>query len=52
MVWRASLSIAGKQSGLHFIQRAGVRLPASVWHGAPLVCGQFALSACEPEFEC
>jgi hypothetical protein len=33
MVWRASLSIAGKQSGLHFIQRAGVRLPASVWHG-------------------
>jgi hypothetical protein len=33
MVWRASLSIAGKQSGLHFIQRAGVRLPASVWQG-------------------
>jgi hypothetical protein len=33
MVWRTSLSIAGKQSGLHFIQRAGVRLRASVWHG-------------------
>jgi hypothetical protein len=33
MVWRASLSIAGQQSGLHFIQRAGVRLPASVWQG-------------------
>jgi hypothetical protein len=52
MVWRASLSIAGKQSGLHFIQRAGCGCPFPSGTAAPLVCGQFALSACEPEFEC
>jgi hypothetical protein len=48
---RASLSIAGKPSGLHFIQRARVRLSVSVGLGAALGCGQFALSACESELE-
>ena len=35
---------------LFSVPGCGCPLPSGT--AAPLVCGQFALSACEPEFEC
>jgi hypothetical protein len=50
MAWRASLSICRRTVRAASIQRCGCPLPSG--SAPPLVCGQFAPSACEPELEC
>src|ERR1700722_2759726 len=53
MAWRASLSICRKTVRAAFYSAGrGCGWPLPSGSAPSLVCGQFALSACEPELEC